>query len=103
MAGEPWEPVERDRRYANAKRQGFRRLISEGDSWFDYPPHANIIDWLEVDGGWAIKRFERAGDTIENIARAPNLARIASVARRERPEAILLSGGGNDLFTEIEE
>jgi len=103
MPGEPWDPVERDRRYASCKRAGLRRLISEGDSWFDYPPHPNIIDFLDGEGFWAIKRFEKSGDTLENIASDANLARIAGTAQKEKPEAILLSAGGNDLFTDIPE
>jgi hypothetical protein len=103
MSGEPWDPVERDRRYASCKRAGLARLISEGDSWFDYPPHPNIIDWLDGEGFWAIKRFEKSGDTVDNIATESNLSRIAAVAKKEKPEAILFSGGGNDLFTDIAE
>lgn len=103
MPGEPWDPVERDRRYASCKRAGLARLISEGDSWFDYPPHPNIIDFLDGEGFWAIKRFEKSGDTLENIATDANLARIAGAAKKEKPEAILLSAGGNDLFTDIPE
>ncbi|MBC7789819.1 MAG: hypothetical protein H7Z74_07720, partial [Anaerolineae bacterium] len=99
MPGEPWDPVERDRRYASCKRAGLRRLISEGDSWFDYPPHPNVIDFLDGEGIWGIKRFEKSGDTLENVAVEANLARIAAIAQREKSEAILLSAGGNDLFT----
>jgi len=103
MPGEPWEPEERRKRYRNAKRDGLRRLMSEGDSWFDYPPHANIIDWLESEGLWAINRLEKSGDTIGNVSSDANLALLALVAQREKPECILLSGGGNDLFTAIPE
>jgi len=103
MPGEPWDPVERDRRYASCKRAGLRRLISEGDSWFDYPPHPNVIDFLDGEGIWGIKRFEKSGDTLENVASEANLARIAAIAQREKSEAILLSAGGNDLFTDIPE
>jgi len=103
MPGEPWDPIERDRRYASCKRAGLARLISEGDSWFDYPPHPNIIDFLDGAGFWAIKRFEKSGDTLENMASDGNLARIADTARKEKSEAILLSAGGNDLFTDIPE
>ena len=103
MPGEPWDPVERDRRYASCKRAGLRRLISEGDSWFDYPPHPNIIDFLDGEGFWGIKRFEKSGDTLENMASDANLARIASTAQKEKTEAILLSAGGNDIFTDIPE
>jgi hypothetical protein len=103
MSGEPWDPVERDRRYASCTRAGLRRLVSEGDSWFDYPPHPNVIDWLDGEGFWAIKRFEKSGDTVDNMATESNLSRIASIAKKEKPEAFLFSGGGNDLFTDIPE
>lgn len=103
MPGEPWDPVERDRHYASGKRAGLRRLMSEGDSWFDYPPHPNIIDWLDSEGIWTIKRFEKSGDTVSNMASEANLARLAKTAHDEKPEAILFSGGGNDLFTDIPE
>jgi hypothetical protein len=103
MAGEPWDPVERDRRYASAKRDGLTRLLTEGDSWFDYPPHPNIVDWLEAEGQWAIKRLEKSGDTVENMASNTNLAVLSRIASRETPVCILLSGGGNDLFVPIPE
>ena len=103
MAGEPWDPVERDKRYRNAKADGLTRLLSEGDSWFDYPPHPNIIDWLEAEGRWAIKRLEKSGDTVENMASDANLSLLETLAGRERPVAFLFSGGGNDLFTAIPE
>jgi hypothetical protein len=103
MAGEPWDPVERDRRYASAKRDGLTRLLTEGDSWFDYPPHPNIVDWLEAEGQWAIKRLEKSGDTIDNIASNTNLGVLNTIARKEKPECILLSGGGNDLLVPIPE
>jgi lysophospholipase L1-like esterase len=103
LPGEPWDPIERDRRYASAKRDGLPRLLTEGDSWFDYPPHPNIIDWLESEGRWAFKRLEKSGDTVKNMATDANLAMLASIARREKPDCILLSGGGNDLFVPIPE
>jgi hypothetical protein len=103
MAGEPWDPVERDRRYASAKRDGLTRVLTEGDSWFDYPPHPNVVDWLEAEGQWAIKRLEKSGDTVENMATANNLGMLSRIATKENPVCILLSGGGNDLFTPIPE
>jgi len=103
MPGEPWEPEERRKRYRNAKRDGLRRLMTEGDSWFDYPPHANIVDWLESEGQWAINRLERSADTVENMTADVNLALLAAVAKKEKPECILFSGGGNDIFTPIPE
>ena len=103
MSGEPWDPVERDKRYRSAKADGLTRLLTEGDSWFDYPPHPNVIDWMEAEGRWAIKRLEKSGDTVENMASDANLALLETLANRERPIAFLFSGGGNDLFTPIAE
>ncbi|MBA3405127.1 MAG: hypothetical protein H0U13_10650 [Gemmatimonadaceae bacterium] len=103
MPGEPWEPEERRKRYGSAKRDGLRRLMTEGDSWFDYPPHANVIDWLESEGQWAINRLEKSADTVANMTTDANLALLAAVAKREKPECILFSGGGNDMFTAIPE
>ena len=103
MAGEPWDPIERDRRYASANRDGLTRLLTYGDSWFDYPPHPTFIYWLEAEGLWAIKRLEKSGDTIENVASENNLGMLGRIAKKEKPVCILLSGGGNDLFTSIPE
>jgi hypothetical protein len=103
MPGEPWDPVERDRRYASAKRDGLTRLLSEGDSWFDYPPHPNTVDWLEAEGHWAIKRLEKSGDTVVNIASDTNLSVLSSIAKKEKTTCVLFSGGGNDLFVPIPE
>lgn len=101
MPGERWEPDERDRRYKAAKRDGRRRFISEGDSWFDYPPHRNIIDWLDSRGEYAFMRFEVSGDTVANMTTDANLAFLKAASKKEKPECLLFSGGGNDLFTRI--
>src|SRR6266550_8911707 len=86
MAGEPWHPIERDRRYSSAKKDGLTRLLTEGDSWFDYPPHPNIVDWLEAEGHWAIKRLEfdlehRLGSPIRSFAISSTL-RFGFLSRR---------------------
>jgi hypothetical protein len=101
MPGERWEPDERDRRYGEAKRAGRRRLISEGDSWFDYPPHRNIIDWLDSRDKYAFMRFEVSGDTVANMTTDANLAFLKAAVKKVKPECLLFSGGGNDLFTKI--
>ncbi len=88
MAGEPWDPIERDRRYSSAKKDGLTRLLTEGDSWFDYPPHPNIVDWLEAEGHWAIKRLEfdlehRLGSPIRSFAISSTL-RFGFLSRATR-------------------
>jgi hypothetical protein len=72
-------------------------LVSEGDSWFDYPMHRNIIDHIDDLDRFAIARYERAGDTVIDHM-GPTLGALERVVRSERPVAILFSGGGNDIF-----
>lgn len=103
MPGERWDPIERDRRYAEKKRAGATRFITEGDSWFDYPPHRNVIDWLDAKDEYAFKRFEVSGDRVDNMVTDGNLAFLKAAAKKEKPAAFLFSGGGNDLFTKITE
>lgn len=86
--------AERDQRYAQRKAQGRRRLISDGDSWFDYPFHTNLIDFVSSRTRLAILRFEHSGDTLQTIA---GEARFFKSIAKEKPTALLISGGGNDL------
>jgi hypothetical protein len=92
---EPSDPAERERKYKRRKKAGLTRLISEGDSWFDYPPHTNIIDWIDLTERFAIKRFEVSGDTMHNMEATSG--KVAAAVISEEPLCVLLSGGGNDI------
>lgn len=71
------------------------RLVSEGDSWFQYPiVLADIVDQLFAD--YAIFDLSTAGDTLQNIRRG--VADVIGVIRAERSHGLLLSGGGNDFL-----
>ncbi|MDU8929920.1 SGNH/GDSL hydrolase family protein [Alisedimentitalea sp. MJ-SS2] len=72
------------------------KLVSEGDSWFQYPILLkDVID--QLDHGYAIRSLGAAGDLISDMVAQDEL--IATIAA-ERPDAVLLSGGGNDLLGE---
>ncbi len=77
-------------------------LIAEGDSWFDYP-WTDVLEELEDRYGYDVESVSHKGDTIEDMAYGSGqlnkfLKKIERLIRRgETPEAILLSGGGNDL------
>ncbi len=86
--------AERDQLYTQRKSHGSPRLISDGDSWFDYPFHTNLIDWISSRTQLAILRFEHSGDTIQTVA---GQARFFHAIATENPVALLISGGGNDL------
>lgn len=87
------------------------RIVAEGDSWFDYPLRKDIIDYL-IEKGYAIKKFAKAGDTLENMIyggstkkRNGQPARPTSESfqttmtaiKTIKPKVFLFSGGGNDI------
>jgi lysophospholipase L1-like esterase len=79
-----------------------RVLIAEGDSWFDYP-FTDVLKELEDNHGYDIESVSHKGDTIEEMAysggQLDDLIRaLEKVIREGRiPDAVLLSGGGNDV------
>ncbi len=88
------------------------RLVSQGDSWFDYPPSWDLIDWLRSAHGHHVDNIAVAGSTLNDIVYGPvpanwlgipqsdDIDRLAELIHRIdeiRPQAVLLSGGGNDV------
>jgi lysophospholipase L1-like esterase len=85
-----------------------KRLVAEGDSWFDYLPGIDILDHLKAIHGYEIYKVARAGDTVENMAfgteigdnysrRLPQLTETLAAVKKHKPKVVLLSGGGNDF------
>lgn len=78
-----------------------RTILAEGDSWFDYPLY-DVIDQLEARGH-TVEAVAHAGDTLESMAydtrQTDGLVRAFRRLRHRglKPDAILLSGGGNDV------
>jgi lysophospholipase L1-like esterase len=77
-------------------------LIAEGDSWFDYPMH-DVLSMLEDDHGYDVESVAHKGDRVEDMAYSGGqfeefARRLEKLLRQGRvPDAILLSGGGNDI------
>jgi lysophospholipase L1-like esterase len=76
-------------------------LVAEGDSWFDYPWH-DVLRMLEDRHGYDVESVAHRGDTVESMAyggQLEELTRLIEKLLRNRviPDAILLSGGGNDV------
>ncbi len=72
------------------------KLIAEGDSWFQYPfVLDDIVD--QMSGSYAICCIAGAGHTLQSITASQELPKAI---RSERPDGVLLSGGGNDLLGE---
>ncbi len=76
-------------------------LVAEGDSWFDYPWH-DVLRMLEDQHGYDVESVAHRGDTVESMAYTGQLEEFARVIEKllrqnTIPNAILLSGGGNDI------
>lgn len=77
-------------------------FMTEGDSWFSLPVHYNIVDFLEQEYRDGIfLRFEKSGDILQNFLHPDNNGRLLGYIKQFRPDAVLLSGGGNDLVDEL--
>lgn len=84
------------------------RIVAEGDSWFDYLPGKDILDYLKKNHSYKIKKFSDGGDTLENMVygteyrrnwnrRTPQIHETLDALKKYRPKVFLFSGGGNDL------
>ncbi|WP_298512850.1 SGNH/GDSL hydrolase family protein [uncultured Kordia sp.] len=86
-------------------------IVAEGDSWFDYPFRKDIIDYL-IKKGYAIDKYAKAGDTLENMVYgtevkkrrnsysnkgAISLQKTLNSIRKHKPKIVLFSAGGNDI------
>lgn len=86
----------RNQRYRARIAKGWSgpKVVAEGDSWFQYPLLLDdVIDHLSDE--WAIYCASAAGDLLRDMARQDE---IGVAVRAERPDILLLSGGGNDVL-----
>jgi hypothetical protein len=77
------------------------KLLAEGDSWFSMNaiPSANLLEQLRFDNSNIIVNCAKPGDTIRNLVkmRNDNAFQLEAESGIEW-NAILLSGGGNDVI-----
>ncbi len=85
-----------------------KRFLAEGDSWFSYnamPASANLLQQIHLPVSAIVLTLAQPGDTIRHmaaIAQNPLLARyLANRNFASNWDAILLSGGGNDLIDAV--
>lgn len=77
-------------------------LVAEGDSWFHYPKQ-DILKVLDDSYGYQIESVAHRGDCVEEMAyeegQLSEFTRMLQKILRsgKKPDAILLSGGGNDI------
>src|SRR5262245_8386924 len=89
------------------------KLLAQGDSWFDYPPGTDLTDCLRDNHGHTIINIAVAGSTLNDEAYGPvprglfgftpqsddpsRIAELIHHIEKDRPQALLLSAGGNDV------
>ncbi|HEY9038987.1 MAG TPA: trypsin-like peptidase domain-containing protein [Roseovarius sp.] len=86
----------RQRKYHRKIQDGWSglRIVSEGDSWFQYPfLLRDVIDQLFDD--YAIFSLGAAGDLVQDML---DQDEILQAVRQHNPHLLLISGGGNDLL-----
>ena len=71
-------------------------IISEGDSWFQFPVFLkDVIDHLSSYEEYAIRSFGHGADWLSNIVEQ---AEFINHIRYHKARFFLISGGGNDLL-----
>lgn len=78
-------------------------LLAEGDSWFAWGylnlrPSPNVLTAMRFRDSTATLSFAYSGDTVGAMARVSRSAGFYRELMDRRYGALLLSGGGNDLF-----
>ena len=84
-------------------------IVSEGDSWFDYPPknliigsNSNIIDYIEKKRKFNFLRMENSGDEAVSMVSGKKGKKLAKVLKDFPVDILLFSGGGNDIVGEYD-
>lgn len=78
-------------------------FLAEGDSWFGWAhlnlvPSSNVLEQLPLRRSAVVISYAYSGDTMRNMGELCSNSAFAQEVRSQPYEAILLSGGGNDLI-----
>lgn len=86
------------------------RLLADGDSWFDYPLGKDVLDHLNNFFKHPVTKLAKAGSTLNELVYGPDelfksdpsqgktrLTLVVEKLRKEKFDAFLFSGGGNDI------
>ncbi len=81
-------------------------LLAEGDSWFAWgylnpKPSPSVLSEMDFTKRTATLCYAYSGDTVGAMAQMSGSAGFCLEMRARRFKAMLLSGGGNDLFDAI--
>ena len=76
------------------RKNSYTRLVSEGDSWFCYPMWRSMLDFVSESNKFALCRRGESGRLLKQIVHD---GKYLKAVKSEKPEALLISGSGNDF------
>ncbi|WP_124981310.1 hypothetical protein [Nonlabens xiamenensis] len=88
----------KNRKYTRQIKRGnySKKLLVEGDSWYEYPIFIKeITDYLVKRDDYAVRSEAFGGDWIAQIVSPEN--DFLGTVTLHKPDIILISGGGNDI------
>lgn len=79
------------------------KLLAEGDSWFGWAhlnlaPSSNLLEQLQFNRSAVVVSYAYSGDTIRRMGNVSSNRMFFNEIKGAKYDAILLSGGGNDLI-----
>ena len=81
--------------YVQQMKAGKRKIVAEGDSWFEHP-HPKVDEILTHLGKYyAVYSLAAGGDVLRNMFATPY---YLDAIEAEDPEFFLISAGGNDIL-----
>jgi len=95
-----WCRRRRQRAYRRKIAEGgdLIRIVSEGDSWFQYPFILDdVIDHLMAEPDLAVFSLDAGGDLLRDMISS---GEYLTAIRDEQPSIFLISGGGNDMLAD---
>ena len=85
-------------RLTSSGRMTIRASCRRGDSWFCYPVWRNLIDYISASNKFAICRRGESGQLLKGLV---DDGLYLDAVKSEKPVALLIGGGGNNLPTRI--
>ena len=91
---------------------GKKKIVAEGDSWFNYAAGLDILNHL-VDLGHAMRKIAQAGDSLEDMVFGTKfglnfsrqgfrtLDHTIQLLKDDHADLLLFSGGGNDIAGDV--
>jgi hypothetical protein len=90
-----------ERHFLKRRKAGSLNILAHGDSWFDYPLSADVIDFLRADPSrpeiLCLAHYGDASTTALGVTKRQQLIDNLTATPNGAFDALLFSGGGDDI------